>query len=83
MISLYEILGVTHDASPDEVKAAYKALVLQLHPDKQGTAADGEAEDGPARFHKVQWAWEVRWAWRGGHGRRGSRNAGCGMAACR
>lgn len=30
----HEILGVRGDASPDEIKAAYRRLVNQYHPDK-------------------------------------------------
>ncbi|MCC8104628.1 MAG: J domain-containing protein [Clostridiales bacterium] len=38
MKNYYEILEVTPDASPDVIRAAYKALVKKLHPDNGGDA---------------------------------------------
>ncbi len=35
----YEILGVGADAGEDEIKAAYKRLIQQVHPDKGGSEA--------------------------------------------
>ncbi|CAG9533122.1 unnamed protein product [Cercopithifilaria johnstoni] len=32
--SLYEILGITKDASDDDIKRAYRKLALKYHPDK-------------------------------------------------
>lgn len=31
------VLGVSVDASPDDIRAAHKKLIAQLHPDKGGT----------------------------------------------
>ena len=33
----YEALGLQPDASPDEIKKAFKALALQYHPDQHPT----------------------------------------------
>jgi molecular chaperone DnaJ len=52
--SLYESLGVSKNASQDELKKAYRKLVRQYHPDKN--PGDAEAE---ARFKEVQTAYDV------------------------
>ena len=49
----YEILGVATDASPDEIKRAYRKLAHLWHPDKN---ASPEAE---ATFKRIASAWEV------------------------
>jgi molecular chaperone DnaJ len=49
----YELLGVNRDATPEEIKRAYRRLARQLHPDVNPDAA---AQD---RFKAVTTAYEV------------------------
>jgi DnaJ-class molecular chaperone len=47
---MYDVLGLTRDATADDIKKAHRKLVREHHPDKGGD---------PEKFKKVQEAYEV------------------------
>lgn len=51
---LYRVLGVSPDASADEIKKAYRRLAKENHPDRNPDDAAAEA-----RFKEVSAAWDV------------------------
>ena len=50
----YEVLGVSKNASDDEIKKAYRKLAVKYHPDKN--PGDKEAE---AKFKEINKAHDV------------------------
>ncbi|OTB12592.1 hypothetical protein K445DRAFT_338123 [Daldinia sp. EC12] len=51
----YELLGLDHQASDDEIKKAYRKKALELHPDRNY----GDVENATQKFAEVQAAYEV------------------------
>lgn len=54
MADLYEVLEVDRDASPDEIKKAYRRLARESHPD-----ANPDDPGAEARFKEIAAAYEV------------------------
>uniref|UniRef100_A0ACD5TFN5 Uncharacterized protein n=1 Tax=Avena sativa TaxID=4498 RepID=A0ACD5TFN5_AVESA len=52
----YEVLNITKDTPPQEIRAAYRCLVRQWHPDKHPPESKPEAE---ARFKAITQAYEA------------------------
>lgn len=50
----YEVLGVSRQATPDELKRAFRGLALQWHPDRNPDDPDAER-----RFREIADAWAV------------------------
>ncbi len=54
-----DILGVGRDASPDEIKQAYRKLAGQYHPDKVGHLGEEFQKLAEERFKEIQEAYRV------------------------
>ena len=50
----YDILGISKNASQDEIKKAYRKLAMQYHPDKN--PGDKAAEE---KFKQISEAYEI------------------------
>ena len=53
----YQILGVSKDATADDLKKAYRKLAKQYHPDAQHTEAD--KKNAEAKFKEINEAYSV------------------------
>jgi molecular chaperone DnaJ len=49
----YRVLGLSHTATADEIRLAFRARAMESHPDQAGDRADGET------FRLIREAFEV------------------------
>lgn len=56
---LYEILDVSKESSPEEIRSSYRRLALQRHPDKLIKAGGISEADATAQFQELVHAYEV------------------------
>jgi curved DNA-binding protein CbpA len=40
----YDLMGIESDATPEQIKKAYRRKALQLHPDKRGNTPESQEE---------------------------------------
>lgn len=56
---LYNILGISRDASDSEIKKAYRKIALKCHPDRQAGKSEEEKKKAEEDFKEATKAYEV------------------------
>lgn len=55
----FEVLGLTEAATDEEIRAAFRRLAAENHPDRVASLGPKEAEAAATRFRAVKDAWEA------------------------
>ena len=56
---LYSVLGVNKNATEEEIKKAYRKLVLKYHPDKWGDKSEAEQKQAEKKFKEISEAYGI------------------------
>lgn len=59
MKDYYQILGVSKDASADDIKSAFRKLAMKYHPDRQSGKSDAEKKEAEDRFKEINEAYDT------------------------
>ena len=54
----YEVLGVDKNASPDEIKKAYRRMAMKYHPDKVNNLGEDMKKSATEKFRSINAAYE-------------------------
>lgn len=55
----YQVLGVDSEASPDEIRRAYRALTMEYHPDRQAGATEGVRRLAEEKQKQINQAYKI------------------------
>jgi len=55
----YEVLGISKDASADDIKSAYRKMALKWHPDRWVDGTDAEKKTAEEKFKEASEAYSV------------------------
>ncbi|KAF7322963.1 Galactose oxidase [Mycena chlorophos] len=58
-VDLYDVLGLSSNATVDAIKKAYRKQALACHPDKLAAASDERKADAATKFQQVGFAYAV------------------------
>lgn len=58
-VDLYDVLGVKHDATNEEIRKAYRKLALLHHPDKHAKSSEDDRSNASKQFQKIGFAYAV------------------------